>query len=83
MRANKHKVRLPIGRTARLAVQLEAMRAECCQAAELLMQREPLEEAELNECARLDDALAAAIRLLKATITSITLARLKRRIQPR
>ena len=81
MRANKHKVRLPIGRAARLAFQIEAMRVECCQAAEILMRQKRLDESELEECARLDDALAATQRLLKSTVTGITLARIKRRIQ--
>ena len=81
MRANKNRVRLPIGRTARLAVQIDAVRLECCQAADLLMKQKKLDEPELDECARLDDALAAAHRLLKSTVTRITIARIKRRIQ--
>ena len=81
MRANKQKIRLPIGRTLRLACQIEAMRVECCAAAEKLMRQKQIDEAELDECARLDDALAAAQRLFKHTVTKITLARLKRRIR--
>lgn len=81
MRANKHRVRLPIGRTAKLAYQIEALRNECCLAAEKLVQQRPLNEAELDECARLDDTLAAAHRLLKVNLKRITLARLKRRSQ--
>lgn len=83
MRANKNKVRLPIGRTARLAFQIQAMRMECCRAAKTLMKRRQLNEEELEECARLDDALASAHRLLKSTVARITLARIKRRIQAR
>jgi hypothetical protein len=83
MRANKHKVRLTIGRTARLAFQMDAMRLECCEAAEILMRQKSLDEAELDECACLDDALAEAQRLLKSTIARITLARIKRRIRAR
>ena len=70
MRANRHKVRLPIGRAARLVFQIEAMRIECCQAAGMLMRRK-----------RLDDALAEAQRLLKSAVTGITLARIKRRTE--
>ena len=81
MRVNKNKVRLPIGHAARLTVQLEALRMECCQAAETLMKRKKLDEQDLEECARLDDGLAEAYRILKSTITQITLARLKRRIR--
>ena len=83
MRVNKNKLKLPIGRTARLAFQLEALRVECCRAAESLMARKRLDEMELEECARLDDSLAAAHRILKSTITQITLTRLKRRSQAR
>ncbi len=81
MRANKNKVKLPIGRAVRIVFQIEAMRLECCQAAEKLMKQRRLDEAELDECARLDDALAEAHRLLKGTLRRITLARIKRRIQ--
>jgi hypothetical protein len=81
MRANKNKVRLPISRAVRVVLQIEAMRHECCGAAEILMKQKRLDEAELDECARLDDALAAAHQLLKSTLRRITLSRLKRRIQ--
>ncbi len=81
MRANKNKIRLPIGRTARLAFQLEALRLQCSQAADGLMKQKQLDEAELDECAALDDALAAAHRILKATLTRITIARIQRRIK--
>jgi hypothetical protein len=70
---------LPIGRVAQTAFQIEAMRAECCAAAHLLTCEESLNEAELEECARLDDALAAAQRLLKSTVADVMISRLKRR----
>ena len=76
---NKTKAMLPIGRTARLACQIDAMRAGCCKAAEILSNRKPLDESELEECARLDDALAEAQRLLKSTVGGIIMSRLKRR----
>ena len=83
MRANRHKLRLPIGRAARLAFQLEALRVECCEAAGTIMRRKQIDEMELEECAQLDDSLAAAHRLLRRTIAQITLARLKRQSQAR
>jgi hypothetical protein len=76
---NKSKVNLPIGRAAHLAFQLEAMRAECCAAAQLLTGETPTDEAELEECASLDDALAEAQRLLKSTVADVMISRLKRR----
>jgi hypothetical protein len=81
MRAKRRKVRLPIGRTAMLAFQIIALRDECCDAAEKLMRQKLLDESELEECARLDDALAEAHRILKSTLTSITILRLRRRSQ--
>ena len=83
MRAKKDKVRLPIGRTARLAMLIETMRSECCAAAAKLMKQRQPDLDELEECARLDDALAHAHRVLKSTVTRVTLARLKRRSQAR
>ena len=70
---------LPIGRAAQVAFQIEAMRAECCAAALLLANDTPLDEAELEECASLDDALAEAQRLLKTTVAEVMISRLKRR----
>ena len=76
---NKNKVILPIGRAAQVAFQIEAMRAECCAAAQLITTGTPMDEAELEECARLDDALADAQRLLKSTVADVMISRLKRR----
>lgn len=64
-----------------MAFQIEAMRAECCAAAQLLVNEEAENGAELEECARLDDALAGAQRLLKSTVANVMIARLKRRSQ--
>jgi hypothetical protein len=77
--AKKTKAVLPIGRTARLACQLDTMREECCKAAAILAAQTPLNESELEECARLDDALAQAQFLLKSTVARVIYSRLKRR----
>lgn len=76
---SKKKVVLPIGRTARIACVIEDLRAECCKAAGQLAGKHPLDEMELDECAQLDDALASAHRLLKASVGRIILSRLRRR----
>ena len=55
------------------------MRAECCAAAQLIANATPLDEAELEECACLDDALAKAQRVLKSTVAEVMISRLKRR----
>lgn len=62
-----------------MAFQMEALRAECCAAAHLLANETPLNEAELEECARLDDALAEAQKRLKSTVAGVMISRLKRR----
>ncbi len=43
------------------------------------MNERPPKEAELEECARLDDALAKAQQLLKAAVRGVMLSRLHRR----
>jgi hypothetical protein len=59
------------------------MRAACCRAAQVLANKKPLDEDELEECARLDDVLAQAHRLLKGTVRSIMISRLNRRSRAR
>jgi hypothetical protein len=70
---------LPIGRTARVAYEIDAMRAACCKAAQILARKNPVDIEELEECARLDDALAQAHRLLKGTVRRVMISRLSRR----
>lgn len=79
VRETKSKAVLPIGRTAQIAFQIEALRAECCAAARILANEKILNEAELEECARLDDALSHAQRILKSTVADVMITRLKRR----
>jgi hypothetical protein len=79
VRSNQRHAALPIGRTARIAFEIEALRTKCSKAAQVLIRRTPLDEAELEECARLDDALAEAHRMLTGHIRNIMLSRLGRR----
>ena len=62
-----------------MAFELDAMRAACCRSASMLLKKRKVDEEELEECARLDDALAKAHTLLKSTVRSIVMARLTRR----
>ena len=78
-RTNRRTAVLPIGRTAKVACQIEAMRSQGREAAHILVQERPLDEYELEECARLDDALAQAQYLLKSAVGRIIMSRLKRR----
>lgn len=68
---------------ARIAYDIDALRADCCKAADALIARKHLDEAELEECARLDDALAQAHRLLKGTVRSVMMTRLTRKSRAR
>ena len=83
MKAEKQRVSLPLGRAALIAFQLNSLRDECCEAAEKLCQRRKVDESELEECARLDDALAEAQRLLKFAVAEVAYSRLNRRSRVR
>ena len=76
--SKRHAV-LPIGRTARISYEIDAMRAACSKAAQSLMNKKTIDEVELEECARLDDALAHAHRILKCAVRNVMLSRLNRR----
>ena len=79
MKSSKRQVTLPIGRAARIAFEIDTARAGCSKAAQFLVNQKRLDETELEECARLDDALAEAQRTIKATVRSILLSRINRR----
>ena len=83
MRSTKSHAALPIGRTARIAYDLDLLRAACSKAAGSLVNKTTLNEAELEECAQLDDALAAAQRILKAAVRNVMLSRLSRNSRAR
>jgi len=85
VKSTKRYTSLPIGPTARIAFEIDATRSACSKVAQSILSHDSFNEAELEECARLDDALARAHRLLKATVRSIMLSRLKRssRARPR
>jgi hypothetical protein len=79
MKTKKTKNSLPVGRAGLLAFQINLLRDECCETAEKLMQQKQINDEELDECARLDDALAEAQRVLKSAVARIAYSRLKRR----
>ncbi|PWU09199.1 MAG: hypothetical protein C5B50_27730 [Verrucomicrobia bacterium] len=83
MNSSKRQPSLPVGRTARLAFEIDSLRKHCSQSAEYLVSQDPYDEAELEECARLDEALAKAHRLLRQTVRSIMVSRLNRRSRAR
>lgn len=57
------------------------MRAECSRAAHELLSQGDVAESEFEECAKLDEALAQAHRLLKGNLRRIMLSRISRHTQ--
>jgi len=70
---------LPLDCAAEIAFELHLLRSECSQAARDLMGRRPLDENALEECARLDDALARAHAVVQAALSRIKGRRNRRR----
>jgi hypothetical protein len=83
VRSTNNHAALPIGRTARIAYDLDALRAACSKAAGILIKKSAASEAELEECAALDDALAHAQRVLKSAVRTVMLSRLGRNSRAR
>jgi hypothetical protein len=71
-------IKLPIGRAAKLIFEIDTMRAQCSHAAQTMLSQNPMDGLEFEECARLDDALAEAQRVLKANVRGIMLSRIRR-----
>ena len=66
-----------------MAYELDTLRAGCSRAAHALLSKPESDEAELEDCAQLDDALAEAQRVLKAAVRKIMLSRLSRNSRSR
>jgi len=74
---------LPLDYAAEIALEIHLLRSECSQVARDLMNQRSLDEHALEDCARLDDALARAHALVQTTIERIKSVRGKRRPRPR
>lgn len=79
MKSPESSTSLPLDYATELAFEMHLMRADCCLAAQELMNQGPLEATALEECALLDDALAHAHRLLQSTVKHIKQAQARRR----
>lgn len=75
MRSSEPTATLPLAYAAEILFELCQLRHECSDAAEGLVSAEHLDEAALDECARLDEAVAQAHRILHAALKSIRPAR--------
>lgn len=71
-------MRRQVGRMALLAARIIAIRDECGMAAAFLSNRRSMGLRELEQCARLSDALGATQDFLKSTVVQLELARRKR-----
>ena len=83
MRSTNNKAALPIGRTARIAYELDALRASCSKAASAALRKSSPDQDELEDCAQLDEAVAEAQRILKAGVRRVMLSRLSRHSRSR
>lgn len=67
---------------AELAFEMSALREECGKTAELIARTQPLNEAVMEECARLDDALNIAQTTIVEMLRQIRNSRLERSKRP-
>jgi hypothetical protein len=67
---------------AELAFEMSALREECSKTAELIARTQPLNEAVMEECARLDDALSGAQTTIVEMLRQIRNSRLERSKRP-
>jgi hypothetical protein len=70
---------LPLEYAAQIVFELHSMRRECSEFASRLISQRPLNERGLEECARLDDALAHAHCVLRQAVDVIKVGQTKRR----
>ena len=78
MKSPDETVGLPLDYATELAVELHLMRAECCDAAQLLVGETESDAIALEECAILDEALARSHALIQRAVTKIRALRVAR-----
>jgi len=78
---NSHSITLPLEYAAQIAFELHSMRRECSEFAGHLLSQPGTTERELEDCARLDEALARAARVLRIALDGIQVSRTRRRTE--
>jgi hypothetical protein len=68
MQSPERPLDLPLEYTAELVFEIGSLRSDCSEAAQRLVERQPLDELALDECARFDDALAQAHAILARAV---------------
>ena len=75
---NQPSIAPPVAYAAEIAFEINLMREECSNAARAIVSQSILDEATLEECACLDEALAIAHQALRTALGHIHLSRAKR-----
>ena len=75
---NSNSITLPLDYAAQIVFELHSMRRECSEFASHLLSQKNTTERDLEDCARLDDALAGACLVLRSAVEGIRLERGKR-----
>jgi len=78
MNSPENSATLPLEYAAELAFELHLLRGECGDVARNIINQENPDEAALEQCARLEDALAKAHSILGMTLHQIKLLRDRR-----
>jgi hypothetical protein len=83
MKSSQKPGALPLEYCAEIAFEIHLLRGECSQAARDLISQRPLDEHALEDCARLDEALAKAHAVVQTALNRIKGIRAKRRPRSR
>jgi len=83
MKPSQEPGALPLDYATEIAFEIHLLRGECSQTARDLINQRSLDEHALEDCARLDDALARAHALVQTAIKRIKGVRAKRRPRSR
>jgi hypothetical protein len=76
-----NSITLPLEYAAQLVFELHSMRRECSEFASHLLTQQNVNDHDLEECARLDDALARASQVLGDALDRIRIERPKGQIE--
>ena len=74
----ENSITLPLEYAAQIVFELHSMRRECSEFASHLLSQPTTTERDVEECARLDDALAHASQVLRAALDGIQVNRHKK-----
>ncbi len=79
MKSSERPSALPLDYMSELSFEIHLMRSECSDAARRILLKQTVDEAALEECALIDDALAQAKRVLDSALERVKRSREKRK----